>query len=195
MVAYTISPLTSCLPWNRPKLCSGGNNRSLGVGQKLTKVAANYNRGSGKPDPDKMNDILDGRMVAEGIVFHQELVVRSFDVNGDGKMSLVALANYLQDTLVNHLERRGLLSNGFSTPEMSTRDLICVFNKIDIAIDGYPCWHDVIQVETWMYESGKNGVGVDWIFSNLKTGSPLMQASWQALIHLLIFHYLQYLCY
>ncbi|KAK8524995.1 hypothetical protein V6N13_015990 [Hibiscus sabdariffa] len=35
-------------------------------------------------------------MVAEGTVFRQELVVRSFDVNADSKMSLVALGNYLQ---------------------------------------------------------------------------------------------------
>ncbi|KAK8664223.1 hypothetical protein V6N13_084021 [Hibiscus sabdariffa] len=137
MVAYTISPLTSCLPWNRPKLRTAGNNKSFGVGvkpPKSTKVAASW-----KPDPHKMHDILDGRMVAEGIVFQQELVVRSFDVNGDSKMSLVALANYLQDTSLNHLERIGLLSDGFSTWEMSTRDLIWVFYKMDIAIHRYPC--------------------------------------------------------
>ncbi|KAK8524996.1 hypothetical protein V6N13_015991 [Hibiscus sabdariffa] len=148
MLAYrtqpTLSRLTSCSPWNwsRTELRWGGNNRSLGVGvkhQKFTKVAANYNMGSGKPDPSKMHDILDGRMVAEGIVFQQELVVRSFDVNADSKMSLVALANYLQDTSLNHLERIGLLSDGFSTPEMSTRDLIWVLYKMDIAIDRYPC--------------------------------------------------------
>ncbi|KAK8524987.1 hypothetical protein V6N13_015984 [Hibiscus sabdariffa] len=65
MLAYraqpTLSRLTSCSPWNwnRPQLRYGGNNRSLGVGvkhQKFTKVAANYNMGSGKPDPHKMEE-------------------------------------------------------------------------------------------------------------------------------------------
>ncbi|GMI93840.1 hypothetical protein HRI_003053400 [Hibiscus trionum] len=148
MLAYraqpTISMPTSCLSWNRPELRSGGSNKSLRVGvkhrPKCTKVVGNYNIGSGNPDSDKMHDMLHGRMVAEGTVFQQELVVRSFDVSGDRKMSLVALANYLQDTALNHFERIGVLSDGFSTREMSTRDLVWVLYKTDIAIDRYPCW-------------------------------------------------------
>ncbi|GMI93845.1 fatty acyl-ACP thioesterases B [Hibiscus trionum] len=185
MLAYraqpTISLPTSCLSWNRPELRSGGSNKSLRVGvkhPKCTKVVGNYNIGSGNPDSDKMHDMLHGRMVAEGTVFQQELVVRSFDVSGDSKMSLVALANYLQDTALNHLWSCCHLS-----PSISNAYLLRNLNLLAATMELSSFFllslskHDAIQVHTWMYELGKNGLGIDWSFSDLKTGEPVILAS------------------
>ncbi|KAK8524991.1 hypothetical protein V6N13_015986 [Hibiscus sabdariffa] len=194
MVALRAEPtfpmLPSSLSSNRPILRYGGNNKNLHMGvkyPKCTRSFSNYNMRGGKPDPDKIYDILGGRMVEGGLVFQQELMVRSSDIDSDSKLSVVALSNYLQDTLINHADKIGVLSDGFATPEMSKRDLVWVAYRKGVAIDCYPCRHDVIQVNTWMYESGKNGLGVDWIFSDFNSGNPLILASRQAFIHFYIY--------
>ncbi|KAK8524984.1 hypothetical protein V6N13_015977 [Hibiscus sabdariffa] len=107
--------LPSSLSSKTPILRLGGNNKNLYMGvkyPKCSKSSSNYNMRGGKPDPDKIHDILGGRMVEEGLVFQQELMVRSSDIDSDSKLSIIALSNYLQDTAVNHVESIGLLSDG-----------------------------------------------------------------------------------
>ncbi|KAK8524992.1 hypothetical protein V6N13_015987 [Hibiscus sabdariffa] len=190
MLAFRAEPtfpkLPSSLSSNRPKLRSGGNIKNLHVRVKYPKSTTSINMGGRNPDPDMIHDILGGRMVGENLVFQQELMVRSSEVDSDSKLSIVALSNYLQDTLVNHAGSIGLLSDGFAILEMSKRDLAWVIYKMGIAIHCYPCWYDVVQVHTWAYESGNHGIGVDWIFSDLNTGNPLILASRQAFIHLIL---------
>ncbi|KAK8664230.1 hypothetical protein V6N13_084028 [Hibiscus sabdariffa] len=143
MVAFRAEPTFPMLPSsfssNRPKLRSGGNIKSLHVGVKYPKSTKCINMGVRKPEPDMIHDILGGRMVDEDLVFQQELMVRSSDIDSDSKLSIIALSNYLQDTLLNHAESVGMLSGGFATPEMSRRDLAWVTYKMGIAIDCYPC--------------------------------------------------------
>ncbi|KAK8664231.1 hypothetical protein V6N13_084029 [Hibiscus sabdariffa] len=144
MVAFRAEPTFPMLPssFSSNTLRYGGNNKNLHMGvkyPKCTKSISNYNMRGGKPDPDKIHDILGGRMVEEDLVFQQELMVRTSDVDSDSKLSIIALSNYLQDTVVNHFESIGLLSDGFATPEMSKRDLAWVIYKMGIAIDCYPC--------------------------------------------------------
>ncbi|KAK8524986.1 hypothetical protein V6N12_029836 [Hibiscus sabdariffa] len=146
MLAFRAEPTFPMLPSLSSKtsiLRYGGNNKNHHMGvkyPKCTKSISNYNMRGGKPDPDKIHDILGGRMVEEDLVFQQELMVRSSDIDSGRKLSIVALSNYMQDTLVNHVESIGLLSDGFATPEMSKRDLAWVIYKMGIAIHCYPCW-------------------------------------------------------
>ncbi|KAM3733853.1 hypothetical protein ACB098_11G169800 [Castanea mollissima] len=52
-------------------------------------------------------------------------MIRSCELDPDGKVSIVALMNCLQESTLNHLKSVGLLADGFgSTPEMHRRDLI-----------------------------------------------------------------------
>ncbi|MBA0671010.1 hypothetical protein Goklo_029120, partial [Gossypium klotzschianum] len=97
-VEPTISMLTSSLACNIPKLRFGRNNKSLYMGEKDPKCSSvSYTIGNRKANPNTIHDILCGRMFQEeGLVFQQELVVRSFDIGTDSKMSIVAWANYLQ---------------------------------------------------------------------------------------------------
>ncbi|KAL4385949.1 hypothetical protein GQ457_09G007560 [Hibiscus cannabinus] len=143
MLAFRAEPtfpmLPSSLSSNRPKLHSGGNIKNLHVGVKYPKSTKSINMGGRKPEPDMIHDILGGRMVDEDLVFQQELMVRSSDIDSDSKLSIIALSNYLQDTLLNHAESVGMLSGGFATPEMSRRDLAWVTYKMGIAIHCYPC--------------------------------------------------------
>ncbi|KAJ4843839.1 hypothetical protein Tsubulata_049381 [Turnera subulata] len=151
--------------------------------------ASQYNTGlitSGTNEKLKMNKreakqldaISRGRLVQDGFVYRENILVRSFDVGGDSNMSPIALMNHLQDTALNHARMIGLLSDGFgSTPEMSKRDLIWVVCSLDMQIDRYPSWGDVVQVDTCMYPSGKNGLGRDWILTDANTNETLASAT------------------
>ncbi|KAJ4835417.1 hypothetical protein Tsubulata_025725 [Turnera subulata] len=151
--------------------------------------ASQYNTGlitSGTNEKLKMNKreakqldaISRGRLVQDGFVYRENILVRSFDVGGDSNMSPIALMNHLQDTALNHARMIGLLSDGFgSTPEMSKIDLIWVVCSLDIQIDRYPSWGDVVQVDTCMYPSGKNGLGRDWILTDANTNQTLASAT------------------
>ena len=96
-------PTSSLMAWNKPKMCLGGTKKNVYIGgndPKCTKSVTNMKNGiltNWKPrQPDMMHDILCGRLVQDELVFQQELVVRSFDIGSDSKMSIVALANYLR---------------------------------------------------------------------------------------------------
>uniref|UniRef100_A0A9R1V568 Acyl-[acyl-carrier-protein] hydrolase n=1 Tax=Lactuca sativa TaxID=4236 RepID=A0A9R1V568_LACSA len=60
------------------------------------------------------------------------------------------------ETTLNHVKHVGLLGDGFgSTPEMG----------------------DMVQVDTWVAASGKNGMQRDWMIRDYKTGEILTRAS------------------
>nr|POE54998.1 malate dehydrogenase, cytoplasmic [Quercus suber] len=60
-------------------------------------------------------------------------MIRSYELDLDGKVSIVALVNCLQESALNHLKSVGLLVDGFdSTPEMHRRDLIWVAYLLEI---------------------------------------------------------------
>ncbi|XP_050286277.1 uncharacterized protein LOC126725542 isoform X2 [Quercus robur] len=60
-------------------------------------------------------------------------MIRSYELDLDGKVSIVALVNRLQESALNHLKSVGLLADGFgSTLEMHRRDLIWVAYRLQI---------------------------------------------------------------
>ncbi|KDP37178.1 hypothetical protein JCGZ_06234 [Jatropha curcas] len=119
-----------------------------------------------------------GSLEQNGLIYRQNIFIRSFEIGFDRKLSLAALTNFLQDTALNHVRMIGLLAAGFgSTPEMSKKDLIWVLCTLQILVDRHPSWLDAVEVDTWMYPSGQNGQGRDWLVRDAKTGKPLAQAS------------------
>nr|XP_023876997.1 dodecanoyl-[acyl-carrier-protein] hydrolase, chloroplastic-like [Quercus suber] len=68
--------------------------------------------------------------------------IRSYELDLDGKVSIVAFVNHLQESALNHLKSVGLLADGFgSTPEMHRRDLIWVAYQLEIEVDRRSSWH------------------------------------------------------
>ncbi|WOH01575.1 hypothetical protein DCAR_0520959 [Daucus carota subsp. sativus] len=119
-----------------------------------------------------------GRIVNDGLIFRQNFSIRSYEIGADMTVSVETLMNHLQETGINHLKHVGLLGDGFgSTPEMCKRNLIWVVTKMQIVINRYPTWGDVVQVDTWIAASGKNCVRRDWVFKDYGTGEILTKAS------------------
>ncbi|KAG8657432.1 hypothetical protein MANES_03G066532v8 [Manihot esculenta] len=129
--------------------------------------------------PDMLIDPFGlGRIVQDGLVFRQNFSIRSYEIGADRTASIETLMNHLQETALNHVKTAGLLGDGFgSTPEMSKRNLIWVVTRMQVLVDHYPTWGDVVQVDTWVSASGKNGMRRDWLVRDSKTGETLTRAS------------------
>lgn len=129
--------------------------------------------------PDMLIDPFGfGRIVQDGLVFRQNFSIRSYEIGADRTASIETLMNHLQETALNHVKSAGLLGDGFgSTPEMAKKNLIWVVSKMQVLVDRYPTWGDVVQVDTWVAASGKNGMRRDWLVRDSKTGDILTRAS------------------
>ncbi|KAK7327626.1 hypothetical protein VNO77_21710 [Canavalia gladiata] len=119
-----------------------------------------------------------GKIVQDGFVFRQNFSIRSYEIGADRTASIETLMNHLQETALNHVKSAGLLGDGFgSTPEMFKKNLIWVVTRMQVVVDRYPTWGDVVQVDTWVSASGKNGMRRDWLVRDIKTGEILTRAS------------------
>ncbi|VVA90513.1 unnamed protein product [Arabis nemorensis] len=119
-----------------------------------------------------------GRIVQDGLVFRQNFSIRSYEIGADRSASIETVMNHLQETALNHVKTAGLLENGFgSTPEMFKRNLIWVVTRMQVVVDKYPTWGDVVEVDTWVSQSGKNGMRRDWLVRDCNTGETLTRAS------------------
>ncbi|KAI7989014.1 hypothetical protein LOK49_LG13G00441 [Camellia lanceoleosa] len=107
--------------------------------------------------PDMLIDPFGfGKIVEDGFVFRQNFSIRSYEIGADRTASIETLMNHLQEPALNHVKSAGLLGDGFgSTPEMG----------------------DVVQVDTWVAASGKNGMWCDWLVRDCRTGDILTRAS------------------
>ncbi|XP_058727623.1 palmitoyl-acyl carrier protein thioesterase, chloroplastic-like [Vicia villosa] len=129
--------------------------------------------------PDMLADPFGiGKIVNDGFVFRQSFPIRSYEIGADKTASIETLMNHLQETALNHVKTIGLLGDGFgSTPEMCKKNLIWVVTRMQIVVDRYPVWGDVVQVDTWVSASGKNGMRRDWLVRDTKTGEVMTRAS------------------
>ncbi|CAJ1975429.1 unnamed protein product [Sphenostylis stenocarpa] len=129
--------------------------------------------------PDMLVDPFGiGKIVEDGLVFRQNFSIRSYEIGADKTASIETLMNHLQETALNHVKTAGLLGDGFgSTPEMCKKNLIWVVTKMQVVVDRYPKWGDVVQVDTWVSASGKNGMRRDWLVRDTQTGEILTRAS------------------
>ncbi|XXG63737.1 hypothetical protein AAC387_Pa05g1852 [Persea americana] len=129
--------------------------------------------------PDMLADPFGiGRFMQDGLIFRQHFAIRSYEIGADRTASIETLMNHLQETALNHVRNAGLLGDGFgATPEMSRRDLIWVVTRMQVLVDRYPAWGDIVEVETWVGASGKNGMRRDWLVRDSQTGEILTRAT------------------
>ncbi|KAI0487861.1 hypothetical protein KFK09_027684 [Dendrobium nobile] len=129
--------------------------------------------------PDMLADAFGlGKIVQDGLAFRQNFSIRSYEIGADRTASIETLMNHLQETALNHVKIAGLMDDGFgATPEMSKRNLIWVVAKMHVFVDKYPSWADVVQVDTWVGSSGKNGMRRDWHVIDCQTGETIVRAT------------------
>ncbi|MCL7036473.1 hypothetical protein MKW94_005482 [Papaver nudicaule] len=120
-----------------------------------------------------------GTLVQGGYVFRQNFSIRSYEIGPHRTATIGTLINHLQETVANHVRGAGLLGDGFaSTPEMTRRNLIWVVAKMQVVVDQYPSWGDVVQIDTWFTSaSEKNGLANHWLLRDAHTGQILAKAT------------------
>ncbi|CAN0877042.1 Palmitoyl-acyl carrier protein thioesterase, chloroplastic [Linum grandiflorum] len=119
-----------------------------------------------------------GLMVDEGVAYRQTVVVRSYEVGPDKTATLDSLLNLLQETALNHVWMSGLLGNGFgATHGMVRNNLIWVVSRMQVQVDHYPIWGEIVDIDTWVGASGKNGMRRDWLIRSQSTGQVFARAT------------------
>ncbi|XP_010927197.2 palmitoyl-acyl carrier protein thioesterase, chloroplastic [Elaeis guineensis] len=124
-------------------------------------------------DPFRQGLIIDG-----GVRYRQTLVIRSYEVGPDKTATLETILNLLQETALNHVWMSGLLGDGFgATHGMIRNNLIWVVTRMHVQVDEYPIWGEVLEIDTWVGGSGKNGMRRDWLIQNPQTGQVFARAT------------------
>ncbi|XXG65616.1 hypothetical protein AAC387_Pa05g3273 [Persea americana] len=124
-------------------------------------------------DPFRQGVITDG-----SIGYRQTVVIRSYEVGVDKTATLETIFNLLQETALNHVWMTGLLSAGFgATHAMMRNNLIWVVKRIQLEVDTYPIWGEVVEINTWVAESGRNGMRRDWSIRSHLSGHVFARAT------------------
>ncbi|XP_055826887.1 palmitoyl-acyl carrier protein thioesterase, chloroplastic-like [Solanum dulcamara] len=119
-----------------------------------------------------------GNFVDERFVYRQSFVIRSYEIGPDKTATMETIMNLLQETALNHVANSGVGSNGFgATREMSLRKLIWVVTRIQIQVEQYSSWGDVVEIDTWVDAAGKNGMRRDWIIRDSNTRNIITKAT------------------
>ncbi|KAH7571062.1 hypothetical protein ACOSQ2_019993 [Xanthoceras sorbifolium] len=124
-------------------------------------------------DPYRQGLIIEG-----GFGYRQTVVIRSYEVGADKTATLESLFNLFQESALNHVWMSGLLSNGFgATHGMVKNNLIWVVSRMQVQVDHYPVWGEVVEIDTWVGASGKNGMRRDWLIRSQATGHIFARAT------------------
>ncbi|KAK4608554.1 hypothetical protein RGQ29_002098 [Quercus rubra] len=119
-----------------------------------------------------------GLIIEVGVGYRQTVVIRSYEVGPDKTATLESILNLLQETALNHVWMSGLLSNGFgATHGMVRNNLIWVVSRMQVQVDHYPIWGEVVEIEAWVGSSGKNGMRLDWLVRSQATGHVFARAT------------------
>ncbi|KAG6522609.1 palmitoyl-acyl carrier protein thioesterase, chloroplastic-like [Zingiber officinale] len=170
---------------------TGGDNCKVSAdrvhGSKMNEVVhgieASLTMGNGTAvlqddDGGVMHTYRLGRFVEERYVYRQTFVIRSHEIGPDETATMETLMNLLQETALNHVMSSGLASDGFgATHEMNLRKLIWVVTRINIQVEKYSHWGDVVEIDTWVAASGKNGMRRDWMIRDCSTQKIITRAT------------------
>lgn len=105
--------------------------------------------------------------------------IRGYEAGPDQRTTMITVANLLQEIASNHaVAMWGRSQEGFATdPTLVDAGLIFVMTRLQIQMDSYPRWGDVVEVETWFQQVGRLGAQRDWVIRDGVTGRQLGRAT------------------
>lgn len=121
---------------------------------------------------------LPSRMTRENRAFEEEHRIRGYEVGPNRKTTMITIANLLQEVASNHVVSMwGRSDEGFaSDPEMAKDGLIFVMTRMQIQIDEYPKWGDVVRFETWFAITGRMRASREWLIKD-RDGNQIGRAT------------------
>ncbi|KAK9820844.1 hypothetical protein WJX81_006136 [Elliptochloris bilobata] len=120
-----------------------------------------------------------GRLIYKGTAWVEEHRIRGYEVGPDQKTTITTIANLLQEVAGNQaVSLWGRTEAGYATdPIMVERNLIFAATRIQIDMDVYPKWGDMVEVETWFQEEGRVAACRNWLVRDPATGRQLGRAT------------------
>ncbi len=108
------------------------------------------------------------RMISDGRAFEEEHRIRGYEVGPNRRATMMSIANLLQEVGSNHaVWVCGRSDKGFAIdPEMAEEGLIFVMTRMQIQMDSYPSWGEIVQIETWCKGSWRMRAQRDWVVRN-----------------------------
>ena len=102
-----------------------------------------------------------------------------YEVRPNQNTTMITIANLFQEVASNHaVAMWGRSAEGFATdPALQKEGLIFVMTRMQIQMDRYPRWGDVVTIETWFMQAGKLGAQRDWVIRDSATGEQLGRAT------------------
>nr|GMD18492.1 palmitoyl-acyl carrier protein thioesterase, chloroplastic-like [Ipomoea batatas] len=165
---------SAAFPGSKVDLLSQNNAvaRPIHPGERL-EIRQNIPTKKQLVDPFRQGLIVEG-----GVGYRQTVVIRSYEVGPDKTATIETILNLLQETALNHVWMSGLLSDGFgATHGMMKNNLIWVVSRMQVQVDNYPIWGEVMEINTWVGASGKNGMRRDWLLTSKATGLVFARAT------------------
>ncbi|KAG0582678.1 hypothetical protein KC19_3G076900 [Ceratodon purpureus] len=119
-----------------------------------------------------------GGFAENSLMYRQIFVIRSYEVGPDKSTSVREIFSLFQEMALNHVQLLGIAGDGFgATRAMNRLGLIWVVTKMQVDVERYPVWPEVIEIDSWVASAGKNGMRRDWIMRSYKTGEVLARAT------------------
>ncbi|CAO2840176.1 unnamed protein product [Amaranthus hypochondriacus] len=116
------------------------------------------------------------RFTLDKYVVSQNFLVRLYELDIHQKASLEALLNYTQETGLNLFQSSGLVVEGFGvSKEMTSRNLIWVIGRMQVEVNSYPLWGDIVKVETWCSGLSKHCLKCSSALTHPSTGNIFMR--------------------
>ncbi|KAL3374161.1 hypothetical protein AABB24_005896 [Solanum stoloniferum] len=157
---------------------NGKKINGVHVGQRGNVVIEPGSSSASSSSSSVNHSYMLGNFVDERFVYRQSFVIRSYEIGPDKTATMETIMNLLQETALNHVANSGVGSNGFgATREMSLRKLIWVVTRIQIKVEQYSSWGDVVEIDTWVDAAGKNGMRRDWIIRDSNTRNIITKAT------------------
>ena len=81
-------------------------------------------------------------------LFHREdFQVRAYEVNQQGRVTMLSLFNYMQEAAGNHAAKLGV-----SVQDLFKKNMTWVLSRVHIQIHDFPFWKQKVVIETWPAE-------------------------------------------
>lgn len=123
------------------------------------------------PSPDT------GRCVNNYTSFTEQYRIRGYEAGPDQRANIITMANLLQEVGGNH----GVATWGRSDSGLAAmpglEHLVFVATRMQIRMESYPKWGDIVQLETYYAEEGRVMVRRDWCITDAATGHQLGAAT------------------
>ncbi|GAX73594.1 hypothetical protein CEUSTIGMA_g1045.t1 [Chlamydomonas eustigma] len=172
-VSYPLNRSGLCLQHSHSLIC----RRSLAQRRYLNTLHAVESSDIVKVAVSQFPSAAPGRFINDNTAFVQQFPVRGYEVAPNQRASMVTIANLLQELAGNHaVGMWGRAEEGFASLP-NAPDIIFVMTRLQIRMNEYPKWGDILELQTYFTDDGRLAARRDWLISDTASGKQIGSAT------------------